>query len=133
MRFEDWPLRLDAAIEAARGKKFEWSQHDCATWALGVAETLTGRVFVTWRGRYKTEIGAARHLRKLGCQTVEELACQALGEPLPTPLLAQRGDVLLGGDERALGVCVGAHGLFVTQDAGLTEIQLDQCHIGWRV
>jgi hypothetical protein len=68
----------------------------------------------------------------LGCQTVEDLAGQLLGDPLPAVLLAQRGDLLLGGPERALGVCVGSEGRFLTE-AGLTCVPLRACAMGWRI
>jgi hypothetical protein len=133
MRVRGWEILLVQLIDAAQGQEFVWGQHDCATWALDVAASITGQPSaVSWRGRYSTEIGAARHLRKLGCQTVEDLAGQLLGDPLPAVLLAQRGDLLLGGPERALGVCVGSEGRFLTE-AGLIGVPLRGCAMGWRI
>jgi hypothetical protein len=133
MRLQGWELRLLDEVTAARVKAFEWGVHDCATWAFDVRRTLTGEdAAKAWRGKYKTEAGAARMLRKLKCQTVEDLAMSILGKPLPTVLLAQRGDILLGGAERALGVCIGSDGLFL-QPAGLVAVPLKSCFSAWRV
>jgi hypothetical protein len=133
MRLTGWELRLADEVSAARDKAFEWGAHDCATWAFDVRKSLTGEdAAAAWRGKYKTEAGAARVLRKMKCQTVEDLARSILGDPLPTVLFAQRGDILLGGAERALGVCIGLDGLFL-QPAGLVAVPLKSCFIAWRV
>jgi hypothetical protein len=133
MRLNGWELRLVEEVSAAQSKAFQWGVHDCATWAFDVRRALTGEdAAAAWRGKYKTEAGAARVLRKLKCKAVEDLAQSILGDPLPAVLLAQRGDILLGGAERALGVCVGSHGLFL-QPNGLVSVPLKACFSAWRV
>jgi hypothetical protein len=133
MRLNGWELKLLDEVKAARAKAFEWGAHDCATWAFDVRKAMTGEDAASaWRGKYTTEAGAARVLRKLGCETVEDLARSILGNPLPAVLMAQRGDILLGGAERALGVCVGSDGLFL-QPSGLVSVPLKACFSAWRV
>jgi hypothetical protein len=133
IRLNGWELRLLAAVDDARDTPFQWGQHDCATWAFDVRLMLTGDdAAAVWRGKYKTEAGAARVLRKLKCQTVDDLAESILGDALPTVLLAQRGDIVLGGAEQALGVCVGSDGLFL-QPSGLIALPLRSCLRAWRV
>jgi hypothetical protein len=60
------------------------------------------------------------------------LAGSILGEPLPAVLLAQRGDIVFGGAERALGVCIGSDALFL-QPRGLVPLPLRACLRAWRV
>jgi hypothetical protein len=133
MRLTGWELRLADEVSAARDKAFQWGAHDCATWAFDVRKALTGEdAAAAWRGKYKTEAGAARVLRKLKCQSVEDLARSILGDALPIVLFAQRGDIVLGGDERALGVCIGHSAVFLTA-TGWRDLPLRSCHFAWRV
>jgi len=133
MRLAGWELRLLDEVTSARSMPFQWGAHDCATWAFDVRRALTGKdAAKAWRGKYKTEAGAAKMLHKLKCQTVDDLARSILGDPLHAVLLAQRGDILLGGAERALGVCIGSDGLFL-QPAGLVSVPLKSCFSAWRV
>jgi hypothetical protein len=131
MRQDGWEVRLADAVDAVRNAPFQWGQHDCATWAADVRLALTGQdAAAAWRGRYKSERGALRAMRRMGFSTLEAGVTGLLGAPLPTPLLAQRGDVVLHGE--ALGVCIGATGLFLGPD-GLTELPIAACRLAWRV
>lgn len=127
-----WEVRLSEQIEAARERPFSWGEHDCATWAADVWAALTGEQSpaIAWRGRYKTALGAERFRRKAGYPSMEAAGMALLGEPLPTPLLAQRGDVVFAQD--AFGVCVGARAAFVGAK-GLEFLRLRDCVLAWRV
>lgn len=132
MRADGWEVAFAEAIEAARHKPFAWGGHDCATWAADVRRALTGDdMAADWRGRYRTQLGAARLIRRLGYGSLAEAAEARLGAPLPTVLLAQRGDVLLGPDD-AMGICGGSFGMFLTE-GGLTDRALRDCQKAWRV
>lgn len=130
MRRDDWPERLAAAIEDARDRPFEWGQHDCSTWAMDVVAAMTGQDGPDWRGKYRTEIGAARHLKKLGHDSLFAGVCDVLGPPLATHKIAQRGDIVIAND--ALGVCIGAQLLQVAED-GLTACPMAAANWAWRV
>lgn len=130
MRFEDWPVRLDAEIEAARPRVFQWGEHDCLMFTARVVQALTGVDHAAaWRGKYETELGAARILKRLRYADTAAAATDKLG-PAIAVLLAQRGDVVTF--DGALGICSGAHGVFVTPE-GLTFVPLPQCVAAWRV
>lgn len=130
-RVNGWEVQLAAAVEDARVAAFAWGVMDCATWAFDVRRALTGNdAAAAWRGRYSTSGGASRTLRRLGCRTPAELAQSILGEPLPTPLLAQRGDIVA--TEDALGVCIGQDCAFLAP-AGLTLRPLTAVQLAWRV
>lgn len=70
-------------------------------------------------------------MRRLGWSSLEEMGRDLLGDPLSTPRLAQRGDILLGGDPLAFGICAGRAGAFLTPE-GLTEVPLSDCFLAWR-
>lgn len=132
MRKPDWPSILTHEIEAARGRPFSYGEHDCATWAFDVRHALIGgdSPAEQWRGRYRTEIGCARVMMRLGWESVEAGACALLGEPLSSARLAQRGDVVFA--DGALGICIGKEAAFVGAD-GLKGKLLRDCALAWRV
>lgn len=133
LKHPGWENRLFASIEAARLHPFVWGHHDCATWAFDLRRDLIGGedIAALWRSRYTTALGAQRVMQHLGWKTLDDMGRALLGGPLATPLLAQRGDILLGGDNPAFGVCVGARGAFLAP-VGLTLLPLTSCRLGWR-
>jgi hypothetical protein len=133
-RPEGWELRLAAVIEAARLRPFAWGEFDCATFASEVVEAVAGRsIDMTWRGRYSTKYGARRYLARQGYQSFADAVSARLGPPLSSPELAQRGDIVLLGDD-ALGVCTGLAALFLMAGcAGLEAVVLAACSAAWRL
>lgn len=133
-RIPHWERHLATALATARITPFAWGRHDCATWAFELRTELTGGrdTAARWRGRYSTSYGAALIMRRSGWSSQEEMGRDLLGEPLPTPLLAQRGDILLGGTPLAFGICAGRAGVFLTPE-GLTDLPLSNCHLAWRI
>ena len=73
---------------------YAWGQHDCALFAAGAVEAMTGIDFAAeFRGKYEDEDGARRLLTSLGCGDVGDLASRYL--PEITPAEARRGDVVM--------------------------------------
>lgn len=133
MRVQNWELLLQDQIDAARERPFEWGQHDCATWAFEVRRVLTSGpdIAAKWRGRYTTALGCKRQLSRLGYASMEEGGRDLLGDPLSAPLMAQRGDLVIGGPDQSFGVCVGATCAFLAED-GLEFLPLSECLFAWR-
>jgi hypothetical protein len=131
MRHEDWPVRLDEVIERARNRPFKWGQHDCGTWAAEIVFSLTGEKLDLPKGYRSANGSLVAMRRKTGTKTMVSATSYFLGEPLPTPLLAQRGDIVLH-QSQALGVCVGAE-VFCLSEAGLFSVPLTECLSAWRV
>lgn len=132
VRYPDWPRRLDAAIEAARGRPFCWGTHDCMTFSASVVQALTGwDPAPRWRGGYDGVRSALRLMARNGGMAV--MVTRTLGDPV-SPASAQRGDVVLRCDELgpALGVCLGAKCAFVSPE-GLVQRPLGECVQAWRV
>ena len=131
VRHEDWPLRLIDFIEAASGRPFSWGEHDCCLFAADWVREATGSdPAAGYRGRYRSRSGAARLLREIAGGEVETAASRALGLPLPSPLLARRGDVALVAG--ALGVVVGGE-VALPGEAGLALHPLGTAEKAWRV
>lgn len=108
-RLPDWPERLTEYLARHTDTPFRWGAHDCARFAAGAVQAITGRdvLSVDWADRAH----AAHVLRSAG--GLVPAVDQALPR-LPSPQWAQRGDVLLvqtpalgGGLRRWLAVADG--------------------------
>jgi len=133
MRHQDWSKRFNSLIQAASNKPFVWGKHDCCLFAADVVYELTGVDHAQFlRGRYKTHLGAARIIKKLG--GVKVIVENALGDEIQ-PLLAQRGDIVLiktkeFGD--TLAVCAGEYCLAPGYN-GLAKVSIKEAVAAWRV
>ena len=133
MRLPGWESRLAQCIDDARGRAFAWGVHDCATWVADVRRALTGEdAAADWRGKYSTEAGAIRAVRRRGYPGLAAWVSDLLGGPLDSPLMAQRGDIVLDGTTGALGIATSGAAAFVSPD-GLVFLQMDRCAMAWRV
>lgn len=108
-RLPDWPERLHAYLQRHAATPFAWGEHDCARFAAGAVQAITGCDVLpaTWRDKAQ----AAAALRKLGGLLP---AMDAALPRLPRVGMAWRGDVLLvqqpmpqGGNRRWLAVADG--------------------------
>jgi len=134
-RHPDWPARFERFLAACRERPFAWGEHDCCLLVLDWIELATGRRPADTRGAYRDAAGAAAVMRqRWGSDDLIAVASAALGDPLASPLLAGRGDVLAFGHGALvwLGLCVGHHGVAVTRN-GLVTLPLGRAIVGWRV
>lgn len=130
MRVEGWETLLDDHVHQAYHQPFKWGEHDCALWASQWVGKATGTDHGTlWRGKYKTEMGAARLMKKRGYEGVEAIADAHL-TIIPVPF-ARRGDLILH-PQGALGIVVGRHSVFLTAEAVVT-IDTLSCLKAWTV
>ena len=132
MRRQDWPERLFAHIEAARGVPFAFGAHDCCLWAADAVLAMTDADPIEdIRGQWADEVSALRLLKERG--GVEAMVTEYLGDPI-APAFAQRGDVVLhtmsGRD--SLGVCVGDRFAAVA-DVGIEYVPMSAALKAWRV
>jgi hypothetical protein len=136
-RFEDWPQRLDAAVEAARTRAFAWGSFDCCLWAADVALAITGEdPAAIYRGAYHDEAGAAALIAQHG--SLAALVTALLGPPIH-PAWAHRADLVLahltlegGGTGDSVGVCLGHHCAF-TRRQGLVFVPRVKVSAAWKV
>jgi len=111
IRYEAWPARLAEFIQGAQKRPFVWGEFDCCLFAADWVMVATGvDVAADLRGKYKSETGAARVIKKYGGieRMVDDLLAPYGAIKLPIAK-ARRGDVCLLDTPlgEALGVCVG--------------------------
>lgn len=89
-RLPDWPERLAAYMAAMRPRRYVLGQHDCAQFAAGAVQAVTGRnvLLAQWRD-------VSEALQVLRAQRGLRAAVDAVLPRLAVPALAQRGDVVL--------------------------------------
>lgn len=133
-RLPDWSVRLQAVVVQRLAQAFAWGVHDCALYAADCVQACTGTdPAADLRGRYSTERGAARLIRRVaGEGGLAALASARLGAEI-APALAIRGDVGVanrGDGQLALVVCNGP----VWQGPGPGGIVIAQQPLrAWRV
>ena len=134
-RARDWPERLAEVVRAASNKPYKLGQHDCFRFACECAHALTGADYdASFGGRYKTERGALRLIRRFAGGESKAAVTKLLGrEPAPVTL-AQRGDWLLYRDAKGehLAVCMGSKAAALGDD-GLALIPVAMCLYTWRI
>lgn len=66
-RLSDWRSRLSRYIESVRADPFVWGESDCACFAAGAVEAMTGAdPMADFRGAYSSPSDGRRLLRSLG-------------------------------------------------------------------
>ena len=133
-RVDHWERVLASAIDTARAKPFVWGVHDCPTFAFETRMILTCGEDIAdlWRGRYTTALGGARVMRRLGWTSLEEMGRALLGEPRPSALLAQRGDIVLADTGLGFGLCAGRAAVGMAPE-GLVTVPLTSCRLAWAI
>lgn len=140
-RLEDWPGRLAAAVDAARGKVFDWKTHNCATFAADCVEAVTGhRYHEDFAVLHQTAASARVH--SASAEKLRNMVCICLHTPITLPTLAQRGDVVLielataHGDmpsfHAAIGVCLGRQAVSLAPE-GLVFVGMEMVSCAWRI
>lgn len=136
MRRSDWYARLSAYVEEVRRKPFVYGEHDCALFAAGAVDAMTGSdPAAGLRGKYKTIAGGFRQLKKLGFANHADLAASMFDEVHPSH--AQIGDIAaidLGSGAVALGVVQGARIFVLRPDMqGMATVDLLTASKAFRV
>jgi hypothetical protein len=113
MRLPDWKQRLIAYLEDCVRRPFQFGRHDCALFAAGAVQAMTGTdPAADWRGRYRTLKGGLKAVRRAGY--ADHIALAAAVLPEVHPAFAAPGDLAVIGtpDGPALGVVQG-EGVYV--------------------
>ena len=137
VRRHDWPERLAETVAMARERPFDWGEHDCALFAADCVAAVTGHDPGAWfRGRYSTEVGARRAIRRFCGErgVTAAFGDVLLGPRLASINLAQRGDLVLAPTPTgpAFGV-VMPRGAMVAGERGLVVYPLSASLVGWRI
>jgi hypothetical protein len=129
-RREDWAEALADYLDARRDVPFAWGENDCASFAAGAVQAMTGEALQI--PQVESAAAYLHFLRDHG--PLDAIVDDTLGERLPSPAFAQRGDVvLLFLDERAtLGVCIGVEAAAPGPD-GMLTVPMAAASAAWRV
>jgi len=133
-RRPDWKIRLSRYVTEAWHRPFEPGVHDCALFAAGAVEAMTGVDPADgWRGRYTTLRGGARVLRREGYADHVALAASLFRRradnetPRPGDLAVVPSD-----DGPALGVVQG-EGVYALSPIGVFVVPLADARIVFEV
>lgn len=142
-RFEDWPVCLDAYLMERATAPFVFGEHDCCQFARGAVEAMTGINVMASVPAYKTAKRAAAVQAKLGAGLGDAVAAvlEPQGfEPI-APLMAQRGDFVVGHVVGETGTVIEAAGIvgldgvtaYFAGDKQLVKVPLKDCFRAWRI
>ncbi|WP_298195527.1 hypothetical protein [Novosphingobium sp.] len=133
MRKADWETALAEYLAGQGGAVFAWGERDCAMFAAGAVEAMTGiDPAAQIRGRYNSVTGAARVLKRAGADSLGAWVSARFAE-VP-PVFAHRGDLVMV--DGSLGICAGAGAWFVGEDngaPGLISRPMLEWDRAWRV
>ena len=132
-RLPDWRARLGAHIAAHRTRPFGYGAHDCATFAAGAVQAVTGSDPAAGLTGYTTRAGGLRRLRRHG---FDDHVAVVAGRFAESPVAwAQQGDlaVIEAAGGLSLGVVCGAFVLAPTRPSGLAVVPLTPTAIGGHV
>jgi len=127
-RREGWEHQLAECIDAGQQLPFCWGTHDCATFVANCLLAMSGSDFAAeFRGRYKTEKGAARAIRKKYGSLPAYL--DTIFERVSVTF-ARRGDIVFY--QSAVGMCYGSTSFFAGLHGGLAAVPTLSCETAWR-
>lgn len=93
-RLPKWRARFSSYLIEVAGKPFEWGAHDCALHpADGVLAQTGDDLAAEFRGRYSTETGAVRALKRYGAGTLADTFAAKMPEIDPADAIM--GDVVI--------------------------------------
>lgn len=117
-RLDDWPARLRRYVDARRRVEFHWGRSDCARWAGGAVEAVTGVDLLSalgLSGEYADAASAHAHLRTLGFRDLLEASCWVLQtNPRRAFASAMHGDLIYlpAAPIGCLGISYAPHVIF---------------------
>ena len=125
-RLLDWNERLQALVQERTKAPFVWGQHDCSLWAADCILALTGEdLACSYRGKYTSAKSALRLIKASGpFRQPVDIFDFVLGERRHRAMaklgdiVALEGSDVVPGMGMAMGLCYGAHSLFVGSSAG---------------
>ncbi len=132
-RLADWRTRLDAYLASVAAEPFQYGRLDCALFAAGAVEAMTGGDPVAGIGPYTTLKGGLKALSKAGFRSPEHVVGLHF-DPVPTAL-AQVGDIAAVEQTEgmpALGIVAGEV-IAVLRPEGLGWLPRMQATDAWAV
>lgn len=139
-RKEDWPERLHEALLEHAAKPFAWGSTDCILSACNLIAAMTDvDPAAEFRGKYSTELGARKAIKRAGHDSLETLAEKIAadhGMQEVGPKFAHRGDLVVfdAPEGPAFGIVHlnGRDAVCIGPD-GLRRMPVLQARRAWRV
>jgi len=134
MKPNNYHSLLAQFIKRGQNIPFSWGNHDCCLFACNCVVAMTGLdPGKKYRGRYSTELGAKKILKKLAGGDVETAFTNVFGAIKPR-LNATNGDIVLVVTElgKTAGIICGGQVWLVGID-GLTTMPLDAIVGCWSI
>lgn len=117
-RLPDWEDRLHAYLLTRTGLAHVFGTNDCCLFGADEVEAITGEdIAAEFRGRYTTELGAVRALRRYGAGSIAATIDTKL--PRVESAFARRGDLAMVND--IVGIVIGADAIFISDVDGVSE------------
>lgn len=122
---------VDEFLNTPENSRFKWGENDCALFANNMLVQVYDfeDVGEKFRGKYKTPLGAARRVFKLGYKSVADIPQTHL-KCIPT---AKKGCIALHPTIDALGVCNGEYSYFLKEHHGLERVENKNCRKFWGI
>jgi hypothetical protein len=123
---------LFSFIEQNKNRKFEWGKWDCCLFVCDYLNLIIDKDLAkSFRGKYSTEIGAYKQIKKQGYKHIKHM-CNIIfkenGINKKNINKANRTDIILF--DNAIGLCLGLKSVFLTPE-GMTFIDTYKCDICW--
>ncbi len=145
-RVENWPSLLDSYCKEKKEESFSFGKFDCVRFVSDGIKLITGGFdpLASYRSKYRTEVGAARLIRKM----TEEGTFQACVEKVLSEKglrevgknYLKRGDIVLaegtdptGEYETVVGIFLGEHFVYVDPKEGLAYARSEHILKGWSI
>jgi hypothetical protein len=134
-RLDNWQTNLSQLINDKKEEPFNFPTWNCLMWAIDGILAVSGNDYgKDYRGKYETELGAARILKKYyEVDTCQEFLEKHLNNEAKPIAFARNGDIVLTNDPELTptdvtlfgfvpGICYGANSFFVGE-FGLIKIE----------
>ena len=133
MRCSNWETLLAEYLDKCLNKPFVWGEHDCCLFAANVIKIITGVDFAApFRGKYSTQLGAIRALKRYGSGDLTSTLNMIFGEPV-SKLNVRRGDVALVANSGEPAMAIVFNGLWYVGVNGLVKTTMTDALVFWRV
>lgn len=142
-KHNDWDIQhFNDFLLDNKDKLFEWGVSDCCLFVADAIQSYTGTDLADdFRGKYTTEIGALKAIKKVtGGTTVADAAAYCASKhglvEYEFPLMAKRGDLVLadnGGTLIAAVVHLSGRHVISVSDIGLVRLPITSVKRAWAV
>lgn len=127
-RLSDWEARLSDYLQERREMPFKYGSNDCAHFAAGAVQAITGEDVMADINSYTSKTGSLKAIKQADADSLEQVIDRKFTD-LPIGF-ASTGDLAFY--DGSVGVVLGGRAAFVSED-GFALIPRDQWTKAWGV